>query len=572
VDSKENLVLQINTRLEIAQTAEEAPLLEYLAQKNILMVLDNFEDPLRDRGETTGLLRRLLGVCRSAVLVCTSREALRDAALEVIHPVEKLDRQSAKELLISLARAQGCDLELSAPDLDALLEELEDVPLAISLAAPYLVYGVKELLVEIKTRGVAPLEIINVKKEHRDKYSSLDRCFWLSYRTIEGTGAEALFQAAALFPAGFTREDTEQLLPGLAFHQFMELETKSLLEQRRTGEFSMLAPLRHYAFQIFLARTRPNVLEEQWLKLVMEKSREYENTTCGKGSKELNRLIRELPDIYMALDYLLQEVSQRNERKEIKETIFALLGNMVDFFRFQGIYQQAGVYLERALRLAKESADTANEAYCIYKLGKIFFYGSRNPEAMAAFQQALPLYKKIGDLLGEANCIRSMGDIHFLESRNPEAMAAFQQALPLYKKMGDLLGEANCIKSIGDIHFLESRNPEAMAAFQQALPLYKKIGHLLGEANCIKDFGRIHLKDGNLKKGKNHLEQALDRYNTINDSYSTANACYEYALLLKEIPNQKKQASQLFQQAADIFAAINLPKDLERCKKYLSTG
>jgi len=272
----------------------------------------------------------------------------------------------------------------------------------------------------------------------------------------------------------------------------MELETKSLLEQRQPGEFSMLEPLRHYAYQIFLARARPNDLEKQWLKLVIEKSREYENTVHGKGSKGLNRLIRELPDIYMALDYLLQEVSQRKERKEIKETIFALLGNMVDFLSFQGINQQAGGYLESAVQLAKESADTENEAYCI--------------------------------------------------------------------------------KCMGDIHFRESRNREAMAAFQQALPLYKKIGHLLGEANCIKDFGRIHIKAGNLKKGKNHLEQALDLYNTINSQYSIANACYEYALLLKEIPGQKKQTSQLFQQAADIFAAIDLPQYAEGCKKYLSTG
>jgi len=84
---------------------------------------------------------------------------------------------------------------------------------------------------------------------------------------------------------------------------------------------------------------------------------------------------------------------------------------------------------------------------------------------------------------------------------------------------------------MGDIHFIESRNPEAMAAFQQT----------------------------------------LDLYDTINSQYSIANACYEYALLFKEIPNQKEQASQLFQQTADIFAAINLPKDLEECKKYLST-
>jgi tetratricopeptide (TPR) repeat protein len=565
VETKENLVLQINTRLGISQNAEEAPLLNYIADKNILIILDNFEDPLTDRSETLGLLRRLLGQCRFAVIVCTSREALRDAAVEVIHPVDRLDRRSSKELLISLACAQGCDEELSDKDLEALLEELADIPLAISLAAPYLVYGCQRLLEEIKTRGVEPLEIMGIAKDSRDKYTSLDRCFWLSYRTIAGSDADRLFQAASLFPAGFTREDTEALLPGLAFHHFITLESKSLLAQHQPGEFSLLAPLRHYAFQIFLHRSRPDDMEKHWLKLVIRKSLEYENTVHGKGSKPLNRLIQELPNIYMPLDYLLQEASQR---PGLKENIFELLGNMVDFWRFQGIYRQAKDYLETAGRLAKEAADTANEAYCIRKLGEIFFYESRNRDAMAALQQALPLYQKIGHLLGEANCIRGMGDIHFLESRNRDAMAAFQQALPLYQKIGDLLGEANCIRSMGEIHFVEWRNRDAMAAFQQALPLYQKIGDLLGEANCVSSSGQIHIKTGNLKKGKNHLEQALNLYNTINSQYSIAKACYEYALLLKEIKGQKKQARQLFQKAGQILAAIDLPQYADKCKKY----
>jgi len=526
VETKENLVLQINTHLGISQNAEEAPLLDYIAHKNILIILDNFEDPLTDRSETLGLLRRLLGQCRSAVLVCTSREALRDAAIEVIHQVDKLDRQSAKKLLISLACAQGCDQELPDEDLEALLEELDDVPLAISLAAPYLVYGCKRLLEEIKTRGVAPLEIMGIDKNSRDKYSSLDRCVWLSYRTIAGSDADRLFQAASLFPAGFTLEDTEALLPGMAFHHLITLESKSLLARQKQGEFSMLAPLRHYAYQIFLGRPRPNDLEKQWLQLVIEKSREYENTTSGKGSKALNRLILELPNIFTALDYLLEEASHG---KDIEGNIFELLGNMVDFLIFQGIYRQAKDYLETAGQLAREAADTANEANCLYRVGEIFFYESRNRDAIEAFQQALPLYKKIGSLLGEANCIRSMGKIHFLESRNQDAIKAFQQALPLYKK----------------------------------------IGALLGEANCIKDFGRIHIKEGNIKKGKNQLEQALQLYETIADSYSTAKACYQYALLLKEIKGQKKQAKELFQKAAHIFENINLPKRAESCKKHL---
>ena len=121
---------------------------------------------------------------------------------------------------------------------------------------------------------------MGIDKDSRDKYSSLARCFWLSYRTIAGSDADRLFQAASLFPAGFTLEDMESLLPGLAFHHLITLESKSLLVQHKPGEFSMLAPLRHYAWQIFLSQPRPNDMEKHWLDLAIAKAQEYENTTC----------------------------------------------------------------------------------------------------------------------------------------------------------------------------------------------------------------------------------------------------------------------------------------------------
>jgi tetratricopeptide (TPR) repeat protein len=153
-----------------------------------------------------------------------------------------------------------------------------------------------------------------------------------------------------------------------------------------------------------------------------------------------------------------------------------------------------------------------------------------------------------------------------------QAKDYLETAGQLAREAGDTANEAYCIRKLGEIFFYESRNRDAIEAFQQALPLYKKIGSLLGEANCVSSSGQIHIKEGNIKTGKNHLEQALQLYETINDNYSIANACYEYALLLKDIKGQKKQARELFQKAAHIFASINLPQYAEKCKEYLSTG
>ncbi|MCP4148726.1 MAG: hypothetical protein GY757_13345, partial [bacterium] len=430
VYTQESLVLQIANRLGVPLQAGvgEKVLLEYLGGKKILLVLDNFEDVLRDRARTVGFMTGLNRACPAGAIVCTSRETMNAAAVEVIHRVGRLDRDSSRELLLTLADVGEGDEDPRVPE--ELLDELDDLPLAIILAAPYLVYGTAKILADIRARGAGALRIFGIEETDAQKDQSLERSFGLSYRTIAGTDAEKLFCAASLFPAGFRAADIAVLLPRVSFSCFITLESKSLLV-RDKEVYSMLTPLRYYAGQIFDAYPGKADLLVLWFQLMITKAREYKDATRGKGDQTIAQLVARLPNIYLCLDYLLEF------GKNHMESMFTILFDMSDFFRFRGISASALNYLSAAKAIAVEREDTVNEANCIQDLGDIHFIESRNDDAKRCFEEALPLYGKIGHVLGEANCIVCIALILIKENQLKKAKTRLEKALSLYEKIND---------------------------------------------------------------------------------------------------------------------------------------
>src|SRR5262249_11875137 len=114
----------------------EATLADWLRERRVLLVLDNFEQITGAAGRIVELLS---AAPRLQVLV-TSRAALRVSA-EHEWPGPPLTRQDALEPLGERARAVRPDFDPALTDPPVLAEicaRLDDLPLAIELAAPRL--------------------------------------------------------------------------------------------------------------------------------------------------------------------------------------------------------------------------------------------------------------------------------------------------------------------------------------------------------------------------------------------------------------------------------------------------
>ncbi|MDW3176490.1 MAG: BTAD domain-containing putative transcriptional regulator [Acidimicrobiia bacterium] len=112
-------------------TSVEESIVRTLADRAALLVFDNCEHVRIAAASVLGLL---LQKCPEVRIIATSREAL-DVPGERLYPLISLARTSAVELFCARASEQGVVLDPADATIDRICSSLDDLPLAIELAA-----------------------------------------------------------------------------------------------------------------------------------------------------------------------------------------------------------------------------------------------------------------------------------------------------------------------------------------------------------------------------------------------------------------------------------------------------
>ena len=107
----------------------KAHLVEEVADKRLLLLLDNFEHLIDAASEVA----ELLSACPNLNMLVTSRELLRIPG-EQAYPVPALEPEEGAELFVARARASDPSFSRT-PSVDELCSKLENLPLAVELAA-----------------------------------------------------------------------------------------------------------------------------------------------------------------------------------------------------------------------------------------------------------------------------------------------------------------------------------------------------------------------------------------------------------------------------------------------------
>lgn len=254
----------ITSSREIVQTIAEAvgislssgedlqtQLLAYLANKRLLLVVDNMEHVIDGAPLVSGILRAApqvtvivttrtkLNVTAETVLTLGGLEtdwASPDTALEV----------SGVRLFIDAARRASTTFSLEVEDLDALAEILATtggMPLAIILAATWVdVLPVTEIAAEVrKSLDFLETEARDVPDRHR----SVRAMFEYSWELLQPQERE-IFMALSVFRGGFTR-DAAATVAGASLRNLSTLVSKSFVAPSpEKGRYSVHELLRQY--------------------------------------------------------------------------------------------------------------------------------------------------------------------------------------------------------------------------------------------------------------------------------------------------------------------------------------
>lgn len=185
----------------------KARLIAHLRHREILLVLDNFEQVVA----AARLLSEVLAECEGVRILVTSRETLHLRA-EQRFQVPPLELSAAVDLFAQRARAVDSDFLLDAgarPTVETICRHLDCLPLAIELSAIQVdVLAPSQLLARLQDHRLDLL--VESAVDHPPRQQTLRRALHASYVMLSDEES-ALFRSLAVFTGGFALPEVSEM-------------------------------------------------------------------------------------------------------------------------------------------------------------------------------------------------------------------------------------------------------------------------------------------------------------------------------------------------------------------------
>ena len=260
---------EVARTLEVGGASAMAPaesLRRYLAERDVLLVIDNCEHVIDACAELASALLRSCGGLR---ILATSRESLGVSG-ETVRRLESLAAEDAQRLFVERARQRDARF---IPDADAdaaiaaLCERLDRLPLAIELAAA-------------RIGAMSPAEILSDLEARLGGLGGGPRVSPTRHRTVRATvewsydlldpAEQRAFRSLAVFVGGFDADAALAVAPGLTVDAFARLVDKSVVVARETPRgrtrYRLLETVREYAHELLVASGELDAARERHLR------------------------------------------------------------------------------------------------------------------------------------------------------------------------------------------------------------------------------------------------------------------------------------------------------------------
>ncbi len=343
----------------------------YLRTRNLLLVLDNFEQLL----DAAPQVSQLLVSCPGLTVLATSRAPLRVRG-EREYPVQPLELPEmsrvpyleevlgnpAVGLFVERAQAVTPDFELGRANVTAvaaICRRLDGLPLAIELAAARLrTLSPTELLARLDQS--LPL-LTGGARDLPERQRTMRRAIEWSYDLL-GETEQRLFRRLSVFRGGWTVEAAEVVgaVEGApeedVLYLMSELVEQALVvaEKREDGpvRYRMLVPVREYAMERLEQAGEAADATRCHAKYFLRLTEHAEPELTGPGQVEwLEKLEVERDNIRVALDWLLSSGDQ--------ETAIHMAWNLYVLWWIHGYHTEGRRWMQQALESGQKLSSHA---------------------------------------------------------------------------------------------------------------------------------------------------------------------------------------------------------------------
>jgi predicted ATPase len=415
-------------------------LAEHIADKRLLLLLDNFEHLVAAAAH----LATLLTSCPHLDLLVTSREPLHVTG-EQEYPVPPLIHEEGVGFFLTRARAVRPDLQADEA-VSEICRRLDDLPLALELAAARVkALSSQQILERLEQR--LPL-LTGGARDLPERQRTLRATIEWSYELL--TSAEQrLFARLAVFSAGCTLEAAEEVAEA-DLDTLQSLVDKSLL-RHSNDRYWMLETIREYAAERLdesgEGKERSRRHAEHFLALAEQAEPNLLRT--GNPRECLERLEHEHDNLRAALDRL--------EEAGESERVLRLTGALSRFWYVRGHVAEGRRRLEDALRT--HEAPTEARAKALSGAAVMALESGDPATTRLRAEEALALNRALGDAWGAAHSGFLLGHAALDEGDSAAAQQFFGESRRRFRELGDehytLLATYNLAVIIEDLGDLE---------------------------------------------------------------------------------------------------------------------
>jgi predicted ATPase/transcriptional regulator with XRE-family HTH domain len=549
-------------------------LVQALRQKNVLLVLDNFEQLI----EAAPQVHQLLSNAPEIKVLVTSREALHitgeneftvsPLSLPQDLPKEQdLTQFPAIQLFIERARAVQPNFQLTPENTPAVLEicrRLDGLPLAIELAAA-------------RVKALSPQAMLSQFNRRFDWLAPNKRAEQSSRQTLRGAiewsynllseKEQILFRRLSVFSDERTLESVEAVCADVdiplsesesALHAneildvLIQLTDKSLLFSdtlEKEARFNFLETIHDFAREKLRQSGEEVKFKNRHLayycKLAEQAEVELERADQVVWG---DRCEREHNNLRTALDWSLKEGAdlQTGIRLAASLSLFWIVRNHF----IEGL-ERIKVFLQKAYEPAEEPV----LAKLLFRAGDLHLHRGELDAALKLCTQGVELCRKINEKRLLAPALYCLGDTLLALGDLAAASEALKESAQLSWEINYPEVHNISLILLGQVYHLQGDRVAAHATLKEGLALAQRISDHWAIAFGLQTLASFFRSEKNYKEAQANFERCLEASRIVGDKIIVGMVLANLAILAN-LQNQYAESGKYAEDALSIFQAV----------------
>jgi predicted ATPase/class 3 adenylate cyclase len=571
-------------------------LMDYLRNRSLLLVLDNFEHLVAG----AGLLDKLLTGAPDIHLLITSRERLKLQG-EWIYEVEGLSYPTngstagledycAVKLFLDRARQIESRLILSdeeKPCVKRICQLVQGMPLGIELAAAWLpVLTCQEIAEEIENN----LNFLaSTQRGLPDKHRSLRATFDYSWRLLDDE-TRHVFRCLSIFQGGFDRKSAQQILT-VDLLILSELVDKSFLRRDEHGRYEIHELLRQYGqeklsdypqeerevrerhsryYVEFLTSRKAALFSEQLIQVRGQVRLEYENirsaiywaiinweTTDTVEALDAYNIFYLAHGWHEGCDAFLELINFTKAYHTNDQVYFNVRINFTTFATLLSRDQEAEKICQEDLATLRERNMPSELGICLVSLGVIAceYYG-KYEESQELLLEAVSLLRKCHQDFFFGYALMWLGYTFYLQGDYENAKAWLEESYTTYQQVHDLYGACFTLSKLGLVADALHDYPLARQYHLDAGEILSRFGDRAGEGYTTSRLSVTAYGEGNYSEAVQLGREGLEKFSEIGHVWGIGASHCRIGFALLEL-------GELEQAAEHFLDALKLAQDIQ---------